>query len=146
VYPVTISLAMKSVKQGSMRAVNHRRGAEGELWQPGFFDRALRTIKEYNEKVEYIHFNPVRAGWVSPPRLAVVKLQRIRRLERRGTKRTLRFDRRPRENALRSARTDLIAPSRGRKDADYKNGGPRSRSMVRTAALAGTFSVYRRAF
>ena len=48
VYPVTISLAMKSVKQGSMRAVNHRRGAEGELWQPGFFDRALRTIKEYN--------------------------------------------------------------------------------------------------
>ena len=52
----------------------------------------------------------------------------------------------PRENALRSARADLIAPSRGRKDADYKNGGPRSRSMVRTAALAGTFSVYRRAF
>ena len=67
VYPVTISLAMKSVKQSSMSAVNQRRGAEGELWQPRFFDRALRSVKEYNEKVEYIHLNPVRAGWVSRP-------------------------------------------------------------------------------
>jgi len=65
VYPVTISLAMKSVKQSSMSAVNQRRGAEGELWQPRFFDRALRTVKEYNEKVEYIRLNPVRAGLVS---------------------------------------------------------------------------------
>jgi len=67
VYPVAISLAMKSVKQSSMSAVNQRRGAEGELWQPRFFDRALRTVKEYNEKVEYIHLNPVRAGLVSRP-------------------------------------------------------------------------------
>jgi putative transposase len=67
VYPVTISLTMKSVKQSSMSAVNQRRGAEGELWQPRFFDRALRSVKEYNEKVEYIHLNPVRAGLVSRP-------------------------------------------------------------------------------
>src|SRR6516162_4790454 len=33
----------------------------------GFFDRALRTVREYNEKVEYIHLNPVRAGLVSRP-------------------------------------------------------------------------------
>jgi hypothetical protein len=63
VYPVTISLAMKSVKQSSMSAVNQRRGAEGKLWQPRFFDRALRTVKEYNEKVEYLHLKPdYRAG------------------------------------------------------------------------------------
>jgi hypothetical protein len=43
------------------------RGVGGELWQPRFFDRALRTVKEYNEKVEYIHLNPVRAGLVSRP-------------------------------------------------------------------------------
>ena len=35
-----------------------------------------------------------------------------------------RFDRRPRENALRRARTNLIAPSGGRKDADHKSGPP----------------------
>jgi putative transposase len=67
VYPVTISLAMKSVEQSSMSAVNQRRGADGELWQPRLFDRALRTVKEYNEKVEYIHLSPVRAGLVSRP-------------------------------------------------------------------------------
>ena len=58
---------MKSVKQSSMSAVNPGRGADGELWQPRFFDRALRSVKEYTEKVEYIHLNPVRAGWVSRP-------------------------------------------------------------------------------
>ena len=43
------------------------RGTEGELCQPRFFDRALRTVKEYHEKVEYIHLSPVRAGLVSRP-------------------------------------------------------------------------------
>ena len=45
-YPVTISLAMKWVRQSSTSAVNQFRGADGELWQPRFFDRALRTVKE----------------------------------------------------------------------------------------------------
>ncbi len=48
-------------------AVNQRRGGDGELWQPRFFDRALRTVKEYNEEVEYIHLNPVRAGLFRRP-------------------------------------------------------------------------------
>jgi hypothetical protein len=46
-----------------MSAVSQHRGAEGELWQPRFFDRALRTVKEYNEKVEYIHLDPVGPVW-----------------------------------------------------------------------------------
>ena len=37
------------------------------MWQPRFFDRALRTVQEYKEKVEYIHLNPVKAGLVSRP-------------------------------------------------------------------------------
>jgi hypothetical protein len=45
-------------------AINRRRAAWGEVWQPRFFDRALRTVKEYNEKVASIHLNPVRAGLV----------------------------------------------------------------------------------
>ncbi len=50
-----------------MSGINQRRGTEGELWQPRFFDRALRTVKEYQDKVEYIHLNPVRAGLVDSP-------------------------------------------------------------------------------
>ena len=64
VYPRTISLVMKSLKNSSTILINRRRGERSELWQARFFDRALRTVNEYNEKVEYIHMNPVRAGLV----------------------------------------------------------------------------------
>jgi REP-associated tyrosine transposase len=64
VYPANISLVMKAVKTSSMAAINRRRGTTGEVWQARFFDRALRTVREYNEKVEYIHLNPVKAGLV----------------------------------------------------------------------------------
>jgi REP-associated tyrosine transposase len=66
-YPVSISLAIKSVRQSSMSAINRGRGADGELWQARFFDGALRTVQEYSEKVEYIHLNPVKAGLVRRP-------------------------------------------------------------------------------
>jgi len=31
--------------------------------QPRFFDRALRIVKKYNEKIEYIHLSRSRRGW-----------------------------------------------------------------------------------
>jgi len=64
VHPVTISRVMKSFKNSSTVLINRRHGERSELWQARFFDRALRTVNEYNEKVEYIHLNPVRAGLV----------------------------------------------------------------------------------
>jgi putative transposase len=63
-YPETISRVVKSVQQSSTMAIHRRRAAPGEVWQPRFFDRALRTVKESNEKVASIHLNPVRAGLV----------------------------------------------------------------------------------
>lgn len=63
-YPVTLSRIMESIKVGSTLCINGARGQNGVLWQGRFFDRALRTVKEYHEKVEYIHGNPVRAGVV----------------------------------------------------------------------------------
>ena len=66
-HPLTISDVMESIKVGSTRRVNIPRAERGLLWQPRFFDRALRTVKEYNEKVEYIHLNPVKAGLVKRP-------------------------------------------------------------------------------
>jgi hypothetical protein len=78
--------------------------------------------------MEYLHLNPVRAGLVSrledwrwsscsagvPTRVFEMTRQQM-----------LRVDRRPRENALRPARTNLLAPSQGPKDADHKSAGPR---------------------
>jgi putative transposase len=47
-----------------MIGINVRRRESGELWQERFFDRALRTVREDHEKVEYIYLNPVRRGFV----------------------------------------------------------------------------------
>jgi len=63
-YPLTISRVMESIKVGSTHRINSGRRESGLLWQPRFFDRAVRTVQEYYEKVEYIHLNPVRAGLV----------------------------------------------------------------------------------
>ncbi|MGD0128367.1 MAG: transposase [Terriglobia bacterium] len=64
-HPLTVSRVMEAIKDGATKRINRRRHEAGILWQPRFFDRALRTVREYNEKVEYIHLNPVRAGLAS---------------------------------------------------------------------------------
>ena len=61
-HPLTISEVMEAIKVGSTLRLNAGRKESGLFWQPRFFDRALRTVKEYHEKVEYLHLNPVRAG------------------------------------------------------------------------------------
>jgi len=66
-YPSTISGVMESIKVGSTRQINKLRGDRGILWQGRFFDQALRTVKEYHEKVEYIHLSPVKRGLVTKP-------------------------------------------------------------------------------
>jgi putative transposase len=58
------SRLMESTKVGSTLRINAKRKESGLFWQPRFFDRALRTVGEYCEKVEYLHLNPVRAGLV----------------------------------------------------------------------------------
>lgn len=65
--PLTISRVMESIKVGGTKRINARRGERGVLLQGRFFDRALRSVKEYNEKVAYIHWNPVKAGLVKRP-------------------------------------------------------------------------------
>ena len=61
-HALAISRVMEAIKDGATKRINRRRQEGGMPWQPRFFDRALRTVREYNEKVEYIHLNPVRAG------------------------------------------------------------------------------------
>ncbi|MGD0460268.1 MAG: hypothetical protein ABSC21_21285 [Terriglobia bacterium] len=49
---VTLSRVMESIKAGSTLPINAGRGERGLLWHPRFFDRVLRSVKEYYEKVE----------------------------------------------------------------------------------------------
>ena len=66
-YPLAISRVMESIKDGATQRIHRRRRECGTLFQARFFDRALRTVREYHEKVEYIHQNPVKAGYVERP-------------------------------------------------------------------------------
>ena len=66
-HPLTISRVLEAIKDGASKRINRSRREAGRLWQPRFFDRALRTVQEYHEKVAYLHSNPVRAGLVERP-------------------------------------------------------------------------------
>lgn len=38
------------------------------VWQESFYDTALRDVKQVQEKIEYMHWNPVKAGLVKHPK------------------------------------------------------------------------------
>jgi hypothetical protein len=53
---------MESIKDAATTRMNHTRRAVGRTFQPRFLDRALRKVKEYDDKLEYTHLHPVKAG------------------------------------------------------------------------------------
>jgi putative transposase len=66
--PLTVSRVMEAIKVSATKLINRSRGERGVLFQGRFFERALRTVKEYHEKVEYIHRNPVTEGLAARPK------------------------------------------------------------------------------
>ncbi|MGH9359048.1 MAG: REP-associated tyrosine transposase, partial [Terriglobia bacterium] len=66
-YPQTISQILYDVKKVSARRLHGKRGTEGPLWQHQFRDRFVRHAKEYEDRLEYMHLNPVRKGLVAKP-------------------------------------------------------------------------------
>ena len=61
-----LSEAMKQLEQSVTKALRvERRGLV--VWEPGFFDRLLRSDESYEQAWEYVRLNPVRAGLVECP-------------------------------------------------------------------------------
>jgi REP-associated tyrosine transposase len=63
----TLPRIMGSLKIASNRAVNRSRHTSGHFWQLRYFDRAVRTVKEYQDALQYMHFNPVKNRLVKKP-------------------------------------------------------------------------------
>ncbi|MFA6391497.1 MAG: transposase [Patescibacteria group bacterium] len=59
-----ISQIMKAIKGRSARIINEILGKNGQLWQHSFYEHGIRNEQDFIEKLNYIHFNPVRAGLV----------------------------------------------------------------------------------
>ncbi len=66
-FPLTISRVVQDVKWISARSLNRGRHASGPVWQHQFWDRFVRHAKEFRERLDYMHLNPVRKGFVKRP-------------------------------------------------------------------------------
>jgi REP-associated tyrosine transposase len=62
-----IDRLMDSLKVAATRRINSYRQTRGGLWHARYFDRIVRTVKEFHETLDYMHLNPVRRGLVNHP-------------------------------------------------------------------------------
>jgi putative transposase len=65
--PLTISRVLQDMKYCSSRNLNRVRGTAGTVWQHQFSDRFVRAAQEFQQRLEYMHYNPVRKGLVFHP-------------------------------------------------------------------------------
>ena len=71
VTPTNSSLAdtVKKLKGASARQINDLLRRSGRLWQPGFFDRLIRTTDQFEGTGQYIEWNPRKAKLCQDPTL-----------------------------------------------------------------------------
>lgn len=69
------STRMRLIKRGFTHALLERGVAlhkdargEYELWQRRFWEHTIRDDEDYQRHVDYIHYNPVKHGWVRAAR------------------------------------------------------------------------------
>jgi REP-associated tyrosine transposase len=61
-FPLTVSRVLQDLKYVSSRKLNQIRKTKGPFWQHQFWDRFVRKTQEFGERLDYMHFNPVRKG------------------------------------------------------------------------------------
>ncbi len=55
---------MMGIKGASARLLNKHRKTTGRVWQQESWDRIIRDVAEFDEKLQYMYDNPVKAGLV----------------------------------------------------------------------------------
>jgi REP element-mobilizing transposase RayT len=55
---------MQRFKSRSAKRVNARLGTDGQVWQKGYHDHAVRVEDDIRQLARYVVANPVRAGLV----------------------------------------------------------------------------------
>ena len=64
---VPMSEIVQAWKSVSARRINRLTEVQGRVWQPEYFDRAIRGERHLTIAVEYVEGNPVKAGLVEEP-------------------------------------------------------------------------------
>lgn len=62
-----LSAILHSWKSFTAKSANRHLGREGKFWQVDYFDRVMRDEAHFAATVDYIHWNPVKAGLCAKP-------------------------------------------------------------------------------
>ena len=54
----------RSIEKGERISLSREKRRERGLWQRRFWEHLLRDQADFNNHVDYIHWNPVKQGWV----------------------------------------------------------------------------------
>jgi putative transposase len=57
----------KAIEPGELRSAVRRARGERGIWQRRFWEHTIRDDADYARHVDYVHFNPVKHGWVTEP-------------------------------------------------------------------------------
>ena len=66
-YPLLIWQVLHDVKKITTLRFHALRGSKRPFWQHQFWDRFVRHEREFKQRLEYMHMNPVRRGLVKMP-------------------------------------------------------------------------------
>lgn len=55
----------RSIEKGERISKSREKRRERGIWQRRFWEHLLRDQEDYNRHVDYIHWNPVKHGWVA---------------------------------------------------------------------------------
>jgi REP element-mobilizing transposase RayT len=64
---LTTTRVMKMIKGRFARLYNERAGARGPFWQDRFHEEALQSEEQLWTAIQYVVYNPVKAGVVQRP-------------------------------------------------------------------------------
>lgn len=62
-----VSQVLHSLKLHTARQIGALLGSKGGMWQARFYERALRTPKDVESALAYVHDNPIKAGLAVRP-------------------------------------------------------------------------------
>ncbi len=70
---VPLVTIMHSLKSYTAHEINKLREKTGGVWLREYYDRVIRSERDYIEKVNYISNNPIKAGFVDYAWLYITK-------------------------------------------------------------------------
>lgn len=57
----------RQIKSNERRSLSRQKKGERGIWQRRYWEHLIRNERDFNNHVDYIHYNPVKHGYVAKP-------------------------------------------------------------------------------